>query len=117
MPIRALLVNTRRPLMSNEPPTPSAELLTDVVNKLTAYTVGQLQHVARYAEELAGHKAREANLEEETPRMRATSGRTTSHQRQLSRSRRSMKTATTIGSGGRATGWNRSTKDRSTRTS
>ena len=66
MPTRALLVNTRRPLMSYEPPTPPAELPTDIVNTLNGYSPDQLQHVARYAEELAEHKAREARLEEES---------------------------------------------------
>ncbi|MFC7078271.1 hypothetical protein [Haloarcula halophila] len=48
--------------MSYEPPTPPAELPTDLVNTLNGYD--QLQHVARYADELAEHKAREARLEE-----------------------------------------------------
>ena len=52
--------------MSYEPPTPPAELPTDIVNTLNDYAPDQLQHVARYAEELAEHKAREARLEEET---------------------------------------------------
>ena len=60
-----VLVNTRRSLMSHEPPTPPAELSTDIVNTLNDYAPNQLQHVARYAEELAEHKAREAGLEEE----------------------------------------------------
>ena len=51
--------------MSYEPPTPPAELPTDIVNTLNDYASEQLQHVARYAEELAEHKAREARLEEE----------------------------------------------------
>ena len=51
--------------MSYEPPTPAAELPTDIVNTLNGYSPDQLQHVARYAEELAEHKAREARLEEE----------------------------------------------------
>jgi hypothetical protein len=52
--------------MSYEPPTPPAELPTEIVNTLNGYAPDQLQHVARYAEELAEHKAREARLEEET---------------------------------------------------
>ena len=52
--------------MSYEPPTPPAELQTDIVNTLNSYSPDQLQHVARYAEELAEHKAREARLEEES---------------------------------------------------
>jgi len=52
--------------MSYEPPTPSAEVPTEIVNTLNEYSADQLQHVARYAEELAEHKAREARLEEES---------------------------------------------------
>ncbi len=52
--------------MSPEPPTPPAELPTDLVNTLDGYSPDQLQHVARYAEELAEHKAREARLKEES---------------------------------------------------
>jgi len=52
--------------VSYEPPTPPAELQTDIVNTLNDHSPDQLQHVARYAEELAGHKAREARLEEES---------------------------------------------------
>jgi len=51
--------------MSYEPPTPPAELPTEIVDILNGYSPDQLQHVARYAEELAEHKAREARLEEE----------------------------------------------------
>jgi len=39
--------------MSYEPPTPPAELPTDIVNTLNDYSSDQLQQVARYAEELA----------------------------------------------------------------
>ena len=52
--------------MSYEPPTPPAELPTDLVDSLNGYSPDQLQHVARYAEELAEHKAREARLKEES---------------------------------------------------
>jgi hypothetical protein len=52
--------------MSYEPPTPPAELPTEIVNTLNEYSADQLQHVARYAEELAEHKAREARLQEES---------------------------------------------------
>jgi hypothetical protein len=52
--------------MSYEPPTPPAELPTDIVNTLNGYSPDQLQHVARYAEALAEHKAREARLEAES---------------------------------------------------
>jgi hypothetical protein len=51
--------------MSDELPTPPAELATEIVDTLNGYSPDQLQHVARYAEELAEHKAREARLEEE----------------------------------------------------
>jgi hypothetical protein len=52
--------------MSYEPPTPPAELPTEIVDTLNGYSPEQLQHVARYAEELAEHKVREAPLEEES---------------------------------------------------
>jgi len=60
-----VLVNTDRP-MSYEPPTPPAELPSDIVDTLNGCSPDQLQHVARYAEELAEHKAREARLEKES---------------------------------------------------
>ena len=52
--------------MSYEPPTPPAELPTDIVNTLNRYSADQLRHIASYAEELAEHKARVARLEEES---------------------------------------------------
>jgi len=52
--------------MSYEPPTPPAELPTDIVDTFNGYSPDQLQHVARYAEELAEHKTREVRLEEES---------------------------------------------------
>jgi hypothetical protein len=52
--------------MSYEPPTPPAELPTDIVNTLNDYSPDHLQHVAQYAEELAEHKAREARLKDES---------------------------------------------------
>ena len=52
--------------MSYEPPTPPAELPTDIVNTLNGYSPEQLQYVASYAEKLAEHKAREARLEAES---------------------------------------------------
>jgi len=51
-----LLVNTAG-TMSYEPPTPPAELPTDIVNTLNGYSPDQLQDVARYAEALAEHGA------------------------------------------------------------
>ena len=50
--------------MSSEPPTPPADLPTNIINTLNGYAPDQLEHVARYAKELAEHKAREARLEE-----------------------------------------------------
>jgi hypothetical protein len=52
--------------MSYEPPTPPADLPTDILNSLNGYSPAQLQQVARYAGELAEHKAREARLEEKS---------------------------------------------------
>ncbi|WP_336328637.1 hypothetical protein [Halovenus sp. HT40] len=52
--------------MSYEPPTPPAELPTDIVDTLNSYSPDQLQHVARYAEELSEHKTREDRLKEES---------------------------------------------------
>ncbi|CCQ34984.1 hypothetical protein HLRTI_003102 [Halorhabdus tiamatea SARL4B] len=52
--------------MSYEPPTPPAELPTEIVNTLNGYSPDQLQHVARYSRELAEYKAREARLENES---------------------------------------------------
>ena len=52
--------------MSYEPPTPPATLPTEIVNTLNGYSPDQLQDVARYAEALAEHKAREVRLEEES---------------------------------------------------
>jgi hypothetical protein len=63
-----LLVNTRRNMMSSEPPTPPAELPADIVEMLNESSTEQLQHVARYAEELAEHNAREARLAESSER-------------------------------------------------
>lgn len=59
-----MLVNTNQPLISYELPTPPAELPTEIVNTLNGYSPEQPQHVARYAKELAEHKAREGRLEE-----------------------------------------------------
>jgi hypothetical protein len=52
--------------MLYESPTPPAELPTDIVDTLNGYSLDQLQHVARYVEELAEHKAREARLKKES---------------------------------------------------
>ena len=50
--------------MSYEPPTPPAELPTDIVDALNELSSDQLQYITQYAEELAEYKAREARLEE-----------------------------------------------------
>jgi hypothetical protein len=50
--------------MPSEPPTPPAGLPADVVDTLNRYDPDRLRDVARYAEALAEHKAREARLEE-----------------------------------------------------
>ena len=52
--------------MSYEPPTPPAELSSDIVDTLNGCSPDQLQHVARYAEAVAEHKEREARLDEES---------------------------------------------------
>jgi hypothetical protein len=52
--------------MAYEPPTPPAELPTEVVDSINGYSPEQLQDVARYGEALAEHKARQARLEEES---------------------------------------------------
>ena len=57
--LASVLVNTDRP-MSDEPPTPPADLPTDVVDTLDDYSPGLLRHVARYAEELVEYREREA---------------------------------------------------------
>ncbi|OYR53910.1 hypothetical protein DJ73_06330 [Halorubrum sp. Ea1] len=50
--------------MSYEPPTPPANLPTEIVNTLNELSPEQLQGIATYAEALAEHKEREARLEE-----------------------------------------------------
>jgi hypothetical protein len=51
--------------MSYEPPTPPANLPTEIVNLLNEATPEHLQDVANYAEALAEHKERKVRLEEE----------------------------------------------------
>ncbi|TVT83601.1 hypothetical protein, partial [Haloferax volcanii] len=53
--------------MSDEPPTPPTNLPREVVNALDKSSPNCLRNVARYAEELAEHKEREARLEDESP--------------------------------------------------
>ncbi|WP_353633197.1 hypothetical protein ABSL23_00275 (plasmid) [Halobacterium sp. NMX12-1] len=50
--------------MSDEPPTPPANLPTELVTTLNESSPEQLRDVATYAEALAEHKQREARLEE-----------------------------------------------------
>ncbi|WP_080510541.1 hypothetical protein [Halorubrum kocurii] len=50
--------------MSHEPPTPPANLPTEIVNTLNKLSPEQLQGIATYAEALAEHKERETRLEE-----------------------------------------------------
>jgi hypothetical protein len=52
--------------MSYEPPTPPANLPTEIVNTLNESPPEQLRDIATYAEVLAEHKEREERLEEET---------------------------------------------------
>lgn len=52
--------------MSYEPPTPPANLSTELVKSLNKSSPDRLQDIARYAEALAEHKEREARLEEES---------------------------------------------------
>ncbi|MDS0477232.1 hypothetical protein [Natrinema sp. 1APR25-10V2] len=51
--------------MSYEPPAPPTELPTDLVDTLDDYSPELLRHVARYADELAEYREREARLAEE----------------------------------------------------
>jgi hypothetical protein len=51
--------------MSYEPPSPPANLSTEIVDALNETTPEHLRDVGRYAEALAEHKEREARLEEE----------------------------------------------------
>ncbi len=50
--------------MSYEPPTPPQELSADVVDTLGDYSPELLRHVARYTEDLAEYRDREARLAE-----------------------------------------------------
>jgi len=50
--------------MSYKPPTPPADLSTEMVDTLNSYTPEQLRYVARYAEALASHKARGGHVDE-----------------------------------------------------
>ena len=48
--------------MSDEPPTPPANLPTEILNTLNKSDPERLRDVASYAEALAEHKEREARL-------------------------------------------------------
>jgi hypothetical protein len=50
--------------MSSEPPTPPADLPTDLLDTLNGYSQDQLQQVAEYVETLAEYKARTARCQE-----------------------------------------------------
>jgi len=52
--------------MSDKPPTPPADLSTEIVNTLNGYSPEQLRYVARYAEALASYNARGADVDEES---------------------------------------------------
>ena len=52
--------------MSYEPPTPPADLSTDLVNTLNESSSEQLQNVVRYAEALADHKDGGGHVGEES---------------------------------------------------
>ncbi|AUV84520.1 hypothetical protein C2R22_23550 (plasmid) [Salinigranum rubrum] len=51
--------------MSYTPPTPPRGLPADIVEQLDDFSPDLLRHAARYAEELAEHREREARLAEE----------------------------------------------------
>ena len=51
--------------MSYEPPTPPTELPTDIVDTLDEYSSELLRHIARYADDLAEYREREARLADE----------------------------------------------------
>ncbi|ELZ39307.1 hypothetical protein C463_17223 [Halorubrum californiense DSM 19288] len=52
--------------MSPKPPTPPKDIPTEIVNTLNSYSPTRLRYIARYAEALASHKARGAELDEES---------------------------------------------------
>ena len=64
MLLASVLVNTDRP-MSDEPPTPPADLPTDVIDTLNDYSPELLRDVAHYADELAEYRERETRLDEQ----------------------------------------------------
>ncbi|PHQ37509.1 hypothetical protein DJ69_16685 [Halorubrum persicum] len=52
--------------MFPKPPTPPEDLPTEIVDRLNSYSPTRLRYVARYAEALASHKARGAELDKES---------------------------------------------------
>jgi len=52
--------------MSYEPPTPPADLPTELVNRLNKSSPDRLWEIASYADTLAEHKEREARLDEQS---------------------------------------------------
>jgi len=51
--------------MPNEPPTPPAELPSEIINTLDGCPPERLRAVSRYSDELADYKERMAGLEED----------------------------------------------------
>lgn len=51
--------------MSYSPPTPPQELPDDIVETLDTHSPEVLRHIARYTEELAEYREREARLAEQ----------------------------------------------------
>jgi hypothetical protein len=92
--------------MSYEPPTPPANLPTEIVNTLNESNPERLRDVAMYAEALAEHKEREARLEESADQKeveeRPDDLPVDVPAKARSRSRRLTTTATTTGSGEKA---------------
>ena len=52
--------------MPDEPPTPPADLPTELANALNGFAPEQLRHAARYADEMAEHNERAARFAEES---------------------------------------------------
>lgn len=51
--------------MSRKPPAPPAELWAVIINIINSYSSDPLRHVARYAERIAEHTAREVDFVEQ----------------------------------------------------
>jgi hypothetical protein len=54
--------------MSDSPPTPAQDIPDDIAERLTSQSPGVLRDIARYADELAEHREREAKLAEQDER-------------------------------------------------